>query len=184
MTKNSLGHAFVILSLCMKTGVDEFIDGLIVNPTQSLNVAWITQHPRKAAHAKQVLETQERPTQTAKCSIPQPQHIPEGVPLADEDSQAHRNQMSMFCFIQDLCVHTRLLGHYLTHQVDMWGVAQHFRDHFSGNPPATYYGCYQYSGIETPIQIGGPIQQQPHQTRFTQPTPQQHQIPFRSVGNR
>lgn len=42
----------MILSLCKKTGAGEFIDGLIVNPTQPLNVAWITEHPGKAAHAK------------------------------------------------------------------------------------------------------------------------------------
>lgn len=39
MTKKSLGHAYVILLLCKKVGVVDFIDGRMVHPTRALNAA-------------------------------------------------------------------------------------------------------------------------------------------------
>ncbi|KAI5435345.1 hypothetical protein KIW84_021957 [Lathyrus oleraceus] len=66
---------------------------------------------------------------------------------------------------EDFCPHTGLLGRYLTHEVDVWAASQRFRDKFLGDPSTTFYARYQYPGMETPIQLGGPIQQQQyHQT--------------------
>lgn len=100
------------------------------------------------------------------------QYVPEGVPLINEDSQGHRDRIFMFHFMQDLYVYTWLLGQYLTQQVDTWGASQHLRDRFSSEPPAPFYGGYQYPGMDTPIQLRGPVQQQHHhQSHFSQPTP-------------
>lgn len=92
----------------------------------------------------------------------QPQHIPEGVPFADEDSQAHMDWMSMLYFMQKNCSHNRLPERYLTYRMETWRAAQRFRDRFSRDLLAPYYGCYHFPGIETPIQLGGPVQQHPH----------------------
>ncbi|KAI5394897.1 hypothetical protein KIW84_061500 [Lathyrus oleraceus] len=48
-------------------------------------------------------------------------------------------------------------------QVDTWAAAQRFRDPFAGEPPASHYDRYRYSGIETLIQLGGPIHPQHQQ---------------------
>lgn len=140
--KKSMGNASVILLLCRKAGVEEFIDGHIVHPTRELDAAWIVDHPMRVTHVKVVLETEEHPTELVRLSIPQSQHIPEGVPLVDKDSQAHKDKMSIFCFMQDFCVHTGLPRRYLTHQVDTWVVTQCFRDLFSGDPSASLYVRY------------------------------------------
>ncbi|KAI5443179.1 hypothetical protein KIW84_012009 [Lathyrus oleraceus] len=39
--KTYLGHAFVILLLCRKVGVEDFTDGRILNSTRALDAAWI-----------------------------------------------------------------------------------------------------------------------------------------------
>ena len=94
-TKKSLKHAYVILLLCRKVRVKEFTDGRIVNMMQALDAGWIVEHPRRATQAKEVPDTEERPTETSGPRRPQLQHLHLGVPLIDEDSQAHMDQMSM-----------------------------------------------------------------------------------------
>lgn len=121
--------------------MEEFTYGLTMNPTWVLDDGWIVEHPMRETRAKEVPNTDECLVETDGYNRHHPQHAPEGVPLPDEDYQAHRDRMSMFYFMQDLYAHTE---HYLIHQVDTWEVAQHFRDRFSGGPPAPFYGCYHY----------------------------------------
>ncbi|KAI5439754.1 hypothetical protein KIW84_025219 [Lathyrus oleraceus] len=137
---------------------------------QALDAGWIVEHPRRATQAKKVPNTEERPTETSGPRRPQLQHLHLGVPLIDEDSQAHMDQMRR----------------YLTHQVDTWAASQRLRDRFYGDPPSMFYGHYQWPGMETPIQLGGPIQQHRyhHMTPFSLPILQQHQSPFRSSEQR
>ncbi|XP_050909988.1 uncharacterized protein LOC127123851 [Lathyrus oleraceus] len=78
-----------------KVRVKEFTDGRIVNMMQALDAGWIVEHPRRATQAKKVPNTEERPTETSGPRRPQLQHLHLGVPLIDEDSQAHMDQMSM-----------------------------------------------------------------------------------------
>lgn len=91
MTNKSMGHAFVILLLYRKLGVDEFTDGRIVNPERALDAAWIADHPVRKAQVEEVLETEECPSDIFGPNIPQPQRILDGVPLANKDSQAHKD---------------------------------------------------------------------------------------------
>lgn len=60
-TKKSLGNASMILLLCKKAGVEDFIDGCMMRPAQELDVAWIAYLPKKVANAQSALETEERP---------------------------------------------------------------------------------------------------------------------------
>lgn len=99
MTKKSLGHAYVIILLCMKAWVENFTYGLIVNLAQALDVAWIDDHPTRASQVEFALETDECPIETLTSNISQPYHVLEGVPLTDEDSQEHKDRMSMFYFM-------------------------------------------------------------------------------------
>lgn len=89
--------------------------------------------------------------------------------------------MTQFCFMRDMCAHMGAPGHYLTHQNDTQAVDHRFRDLFSRESRAPYYGRYRYLRMETPIQLGGPVSQQPHRSPF-QPLPQQHQTPQRQSG--
>lgn len=98
-----------------------------------------------------------------------------------EDFQIHLYCMTQFCFIQDMYAHMGALGRYLTHQSDTWAIAQRFRDCFSRETPTPYYGHYRYHGMETPIQLGGPVSQQPHRSPF-RPSHQQYQTPQRKSG--
>lgn len=120
--KKSLGYATVIHLLCRKIGVPKFRDGHIMNPTRPLDVRWITKHPMRIALTTEEPETKDHPEDPIGPTRPQSQYVPDGVPLADEDSQGHRDRMSMLCFMQPFCAHTGLLGRYLTHQVDTWVV--------------------------------------------------------------
>lgn len=72
MTKKSLGHAYVIILLCMKAWVENFTYGLIVNLAQALDVAWIDDHPGRASQVKVSLETYECPIETLRPNISQP----------------------------------------------------------------------------------------------------------------
>lgn len=74
--KKSMGNASVILLLCRKARVEEFIDGHIVHPTWELDAAWIADHPMRVTHVKVVPETEEHPTELVRLSIPQSHHIP------------------------------------------------------------------------------------------------------------
>lgn len=60
--KKSLGHASMILMLCKKAGVEDFIDGCMVHPARELDFTWIADHPRKATHAQSAPKTEERLT--------------------------------------------------------------------------------------------------------------------------
>lgn len=88
---DEMGHASMILLLCRKSRVDEFTDGSIVNQEWALDVAWIIDHPMREAQEEEVLETEERPSDIFGPNIPQPQRILDGVPLANKDSQAHKD---------------------------------------------------------------------------------------------
>ncbi|KAI5446802.1 hypothetical protein KIW84_014588 [Lathyrus oleraceus] len=156
--KKSMGHAFLMLLLCKKSKVEDFIYGHMMYLARALDVAWINGHPRK--------------------------HIPKGLPLANEDSQAHKDKINMIFFMHNFYAHTGLPRCYLTHQVDTWTTTQCFRDCFSEDPSTPFYGRYQYLRIETPIQLGGPVQRPSWQSPFSQHTPQHHQGPFMSPGQR
>ncbi|KAI5395419.1 hypothetical protein KIW84_061845 [Lathyrus oleraceus] len=119
MMKKSMRHAYVIILLCKKSGFDDFTTRRMVHPAQELDDAWINDYPRKTTHAHSVLAVEKRPTKSA-----------------------HRDKMSMFCFMQDFYVHTGLPELCLTHQVDTWRVVQRFRDRFSGDPSAPFFGRY------------------------------------------
>lgn len=118
-----------------------------MNLARALDARWIVEHPRRTIPAKEAPKTEDNPPKTTGPSIPQPKHILEGVHLADEDSQIHRDRMPVFCFMQDFYAHIGLPVRYLTHQVDTWEVVQHFRFRYLGDPPAPLYRLYQYPGM-------------------------------------
>lgn len=69
--KKYYGHAPVILLLCMKALVKDFTKGCMVHSARALDVSWITDYPRRAAHAQSVPGTEERPIEAGRLSIPQ-----------------------------------------------------------------------------------------------------------------
>lgn len=120
----------------------KFTDGRIVNLAWVLESGWINEHPKRTTPTEEALETEEHPPETIGPNIPYPQYMLEGVPHVDEDSQAQRGRMKMFCLMQDFYAHTGLLGHYLTHEVDMWGTIHIFKDRYLGDPPSSLYRHY------------------------------------------
>lgn len=71
--KKYLGHAYAILLLCRKTGVPEFTDGRIVNPTWPLDIGYIKEHHRRKALVEEGAGTQECPIEPIGSSKHQPQ---------------------------------------------------------------------------------------------------------------
>lgn len=156
-TKKSLGYASVILLLCRKVGMEKFTYGRIMNPIQTLDARWIPKHLKRVTRAEEVPTIEEHSAETVGPRWNQPHHAPGGVTLANKDSQADRDMMSMFCFMQNFSTYIGLLGSYLTHLVDTRVAARRFWDIMSGDPPTPFYGRYHYPGMETPIQFRGPI---------------------------
>lgn len=70
MTKNSLGNAIVILLLCRKAGLEDFTNERMVQPSMTLDAAWIADHPKNAAQAQVDRDAKERPVDCARPSVP------------------------------------------------------------------------------------------------------------------
>lgn len=99
MTKKYLGYSIVILLLCRKAGVPKFTDGCVVNLTRPLDAGWIVEHPMMTTPAAEALEIEEHPEEPTGPSRTQSQYVSEGVSLAYEESQGHRDECPCF----DLC---------------------------------------------------------------------------------
>lgn len=105
----------------------------MLKPSRSLDPALLRENI--------VTREEHRPTRRphadeAGPSDPPRQDAPHGVPLkipyaADEDSHAYFDRMCPFYFIQEMCTHFGVSGHYLTHQVDTLAAAQRFQDCFA-----------------------------------------------------
>ncbi|KAI5436946.1 hypothetical protein KIW84_023175 [Lathyrus oleraceus] len=94
-SKKSLGYATVILLLCQKAGVDEVDGWKMLNPSQSLNPAWLRENT--------VARMEQRPTRRPHADEAGPCDPPRGVPMetpsiADEDSQTHFYRMTSQSF--------------------------------------------------------------------------------------
>ncbi|CAI8596438.1 unnamed protein product [Vicia faba] len=68
-----------------------------------------------------------------------------------------------------MCTTFNIFGLYLTHDIDAWGVVQHYRNRATANPPAPYHGRYLISSFLYDMQIGGHIA--PQVPRQPQPSP-------------
>lgn len=85
--------------MCRKAGVPKFTDARVVSPTRPLDVGWIVEHPIRTAPTTEALEIKENPEEATRPSRTQSQDVSEGVSLAYEDSQGHRDECPCF----DLC---------------------------------------------------------------------------------
>ncbi|KAI5414803.1 hypothetical protein KIW84_040316 [Lathyrus oleraceus] len=132
--KKALGHAIVIGLLCQKVGVEDLDDRKMLRPPCCLDPSWLKEKTIV------VMSKEQRPPRHTYASE---------VGTSEPPSQATSHG--------DMCAHIGAPGRYLTHQSDTWASAQRFRDRFSGEPSAPHYSHYRYPGMETPIQLGGPI---------------------------
>lgn len=117
--KKALGHATMIHLLCQKAGVEDLDGRQMLRPPRCLDPSW-----SKEKTVAITSEEQRPPRRTyasgAGTSEPPRQATSPGVLRAspyveDEDSQAHIDRMTQFCFVQDMCAHMGAFGLYLTH---------------------------------------------------------------------